>query len=212
MAIADLEISINASWAESLKTAAETLPHNNIEARSMTKSAQMKEPTTSDEVEALHKLLRSDPQRFLQIVNDWINENPQNPHAYFDRHMAWMTLGEPRRALNDLSKVIQLDPEPVAFRSRGQAYRHIGEYEEALKDFGRGEAIDPTQWQEDAFGLLYQADCHARLGNEAAALACCARLRDDFWTPGLDGAPSGGKAEIAEKLRRIAADARGRRA
>jgi hypothetical protein len=95
MAIADLEISINASWAESLKTAAETLPHNNIEARSMTKSAQMKEPTTSDEVEALHKLLRSDPQRFLQIVNDWITENPQNPHAYFDRHMA---LDDPGRA------------------------------------------------------------------------------------------------------------------
>jgi hypothetical protein len=56
--------------------------------------------------------------------------------------------------------------------------------------------------------LLVQADCHARLGNEAAALACCARLHDDFWTGSIEGAPGGSKAEIAEKLRLIAADAR----
>jgi hypothetical protein len=31
-------------------------------------------------------------------------------------------------------------------------------------------------------------------------------------TPGLDGAPAGGKAEIADELRRIAADARRKRA
>src|SRR5262249_4698254 len=134
--------------------------------------------------------------------------NPLNPHAYFNRHMAWMNMGEPRRALEDLNTVIRLDPEPVAFRSRGQVYRHIGEYQKALEDFGRGESIDPAQWQDDAFGLLYQADCYARLGNEAAALACCARLHDDFWTPGIEGAPGGGKAEIADKLRRIAAEAR----
>ena len=42
-------------------------------------------------------------------------------------------------------------------------------------------------------------------------MACCERLHDDFWTPGIEGAPGGGKAEIAEKLRGMAADARGRR-
>ena len=177
----------------------------------MTQSTSVEEPTTPEEVQALHKLLRSDPQRFLEVVNGWINENPLNPHAYFNRHMAWMNMGEPRRALEDLNTVIRLDPEPVAFRSRGQVYRHIGEYQKALEDFGRGESIDPAQWQDDAFGLLYQADCYARLGNEAAALACCARLHDDFWTPGIEGAPSGGKAEIAQKLCQLAADARRRR-
>jgi hypothetical protein len=57
------------------------------------------------------------------------------------------------------------------------------------------------------FGLLFQADAHARLGNEAAALAYCARLPDDFWTPGIEGAPGGKKAQIAEELRRIAGEA-----
>ena len=94
----------------------------------------------------------------------------------------------------------------------GEVYRHIGEYEKALGDFDRAEAIDPEGWEKDiVLGLLDQADTHARLGNEAAALACCARLPDDFWTPGMNNTPSGGKAEIAEKIRQIAADARRRK-
>jgi tetratricopeptide (TPR) repeat protein len=171
----------------------------------------MKEPTTAEEVKELHELLRSDTERYLQIVNEWIEENPRNSHAYFERHFAWMKLGDPQRALDDLNMVIQLDPEPVAFRSRGQVYRHLGEYGKALENLDRAEAIDPAQWTEDAFGLLFQADCHARLGNEAAALAYCARLRDDFWTGSIEKAPGGSKAEIADKLRLIAADARRRR-
>jgi tetratricopeptide (TPR) repeat protein len=169
----------------------------------------MKEPTTPGEVKVLHKLLRSDPQRYLQIVNEWIAENPRNSHAYFDRHLAWMKLGEPRRALDDLNMVIQIDPQPVSFWTRGEVYRHMGEYEKALEDFDRAEAIDPEAWEKDiVFGLLDQADCHARLGAEEAALACCARLRDDFWTPGIHGTPGGGKVDIAAKLRQIAAGAR----
>jgi len=122
-----------------------------------------------------------------------------------------MKTGDPMRALEDLNKVIDLDPEPVAFRSRGEVYRHLGEYEKALADFDHGETIDPMQWENDVFGLYYQADTHARLGNKTAALAYCARLPKYFWTPGIHGAPGGGKAEIADELRRIAADARRQR-
>jgi tetratricopeptide (TPR) repeat protein len=172
----------------------------------------MKEPTTPDEVKAFHQLLRSDPQRCLQIVNGWIDENPTNSHAYFDRYLVWMKIGEPQRALDDLNKVIELDPEPVSIRSRGEVHRHLGEYEKALQDFERGQAIDPAKWEDDGFGLLFQADCYARLGNETAALACCERLPADFWTPGIEGTPGGGKAEIAAKLRQIAAEAQRRRA
>jgi hypothetical protein len=78
------------------------------------------EPTTPEQIFALHKILRSDSQRFLRIVNDWIRENPKNSHAYFDRHLAWMKVGEPRRALEDLNKVIEIDPEPVPFSRAGR--------------------------------------------------------------------------------------------
>jgi tetratricopeptide (TPR) repeat protein len=172
----------------------------------------MKEPTTPEEVSALGQILRTDPQRYLRIVNDWIVQNPKNWHAYFDRHFVWSKLGDHQRALDDLNKVIELESEPVAFIMRGEVYRSLGDYEKAVVDYAHAEALDPDEWQDNGFCLLYQADAHAHLGNEAAALACCARLRDDFWTPGMNNTPPGGKAEIAEKLRQIAAEARRKRA
>ena len=173
----------------------------------------MKRPKTPDEILALHKLLRFDPQQYLRIVNRWIAENPKNSSAYFSRHFAWIRVGEPQRALEDINKMIELEPEPhpISLLSRGDVYRHLGEYEKAIEDYNRAEAIDPAEWQDGVFGLFFQADTHARLGNEAAALACCALLPDDFWTPGFKGGPGGGKAEIADELRRRAAQARQKR-
>jgi tetratricopeptide (TPR) repeat protein len=172
---------------------------------------QMKEPRTPEELSTLHKIRRADPQRYLNIVNRWIAENPKNTDAYFSRHFAWMDIGEPLRALDDLNRVIELEPDRMSLLSRGNVFRHLGEYRKALEDYNRGEALDPAAWQADVLGLLYQADTHARIGDDAAALACCARLPDDFWTPGLDSAPRGDKTQIAEQLRRLAADAQRQR-
>jgi tetratricopeptide (TPR) repeat protein len=160
----------------------------------------------------LHDPLRSDPQRYLRIVEERLQRDPDSPDAYFDRHFAWMRLGQPRRALDDLNKVVALAPSQSAFMSRGEVYRHLGQYEDALQDFGRAEAMDPHEWELQEFGPFFQADCHARLGQEAEALAHCARLPDDFWTPGIFGAPSSGKTQIAEQLRQMAAGARAARA
>ena len=168
----------------------------------------MKEPTTPEELLELHKILRSDPQRYLQIVNEWIQDNPGNSHAFYDRHQAWMRIGEPRKALEDLNKAIALRTNQTALVARGEVYRYLGEYEKALNDYHTGEAIDPAQWEEDAFGLLFEADAHARLGDEEKALACCARLPEGFWTPGLKDAPAGDRVAVAGKLKLIAAEAR----
>jgi tetratricopeptide (TPR) repeat protein len=168
--------------------------------------------TKSSEATSLHNLLRSDPQRYMSVVNQRIQANPKDSQAYFDRHFAWMHLGQPRYALEDMDKVIEHGGgQSVDFMSRGDVHRHLGDYEKALQDYDRGEALNPIEWRDDAIGHLFQADCHARLGHEAEALAHCARLPDDFWTPGLLGAPAGDKARIADDLRRLAADARRKR-
>jgi tetratricopeptide (TPR) repeat protein len=172
----------------------------------------MQQPKSPEDVFALHDLRRSNLQGYMEIMNEWLREDPQNFHAYFDRHYAWNDMGEPRRALDDLTKAIQLAPKNQAvFCARGRIYRQLNEHENALADFCHGEAINPKEWGDQVITLLYQADSHARVGDETSALACCARLPNDFWTPGLDGAPSGGKTEIAVELRRIAADVRSRR-
>jgi len=174
----------------------------------------MKEPTTPEELMALHKILRADPQRYLRIVNEWIRDNPKNSDAYFSRHFAWMKIGEPRHALDDLNRVAQLGAEldPIFLMSRGMVHRHLGEYQNALQDFNRADTLDPKKWETDiVFGLLFQADSYARLGDETRALATCERMPEDFWTPGFEGAPGGSKTEVAAKLRGIAAAARQKR-
>lgn len=118
-----------------------------------------------------------------------------------------MDLGEPQRALDDLDKAIEIEPSQIRFWSRGDVSRHTGDYVQARDDYARAEAIDPANWERDAFPLLYQADVHARLGDEVSALSCCARLPEHFWTPGHNGLPPGGKAEIAKELSRRAAAA-----
>jgi tetratricopeptide (TPR) repeat protein len=168
----------------------------------------MKQAETPEELAEFHKLLRTDPQKYLGIVNEWINENPADPQPYFSRHYAWMELGEPRRALDDMNTSIKLEPDRYSYLARGEVHRHLGEYEQATQDFATAEAIDPESWQQDAIGLLFQADAHARLGQEQKALDCCKRLPDDFWTPGIFGAPGGGKSEIADELRHRAFKAR----
>jgi tetratricopeptide (TPR) repeat protein len=171
----------------------------------------MKEPTTPGEVKILHDIRSTDPQRYLKIVDGWLNENPNNHHAYLDRHFAWMNLGEPHRALEDMNKAVELNPDADTFFLRGEVFRHLGEYETALGDFDRSERMMPDDWEDLGFGLLFQADCYARLGEADKALACCARLRDDFWTPGIFDAPGGDKTAIAPRLRLIAAEACRRR-
>jgi tetratricopeptide (TPR) repeat protein len=168
----------------------------------------MKQPTSPEELWELHALLRRNPQEHLRIVNRWIEENPRDPNPYFARHFAWLELGEPRRALDDMNTSIKLEPNRYSFLARGEVHRHLGEYKKAAEDFASAQAIDPESWQRDGIGLLFQADAHARLGEEQQALDCCSRLPDDFWTPGIFGAPGGGKAEIAVELHRRAVKAR----
>jgi tetratricopeptide (TPR) repeat protein len=118
-------------------------------------------------------------------------------------------LGHPERALADLDKSIELENRPAPHEARGRVLQDLGRYREAIEAYDRCERLDPTQWK-GGFGPLFRADCHARLGDEAAALADCETMPDDHWTPGLFGAPAGTKSEVAIELRRRAVAARGR--
>jgi tetratricopeptide (TPR) repeat protein len=170
--------------------------------------AAMKKPTTEQEMSALHNLRRSDPQRYIQIADDWIGNDPSDADTYFGRHIAWRNLGELDRALDDINTSIKPEPDPISYISRAQVYRQMGQHQKAIEDYEGVRATHPILWQEDWLSLLYQADSYACIGNEPAALACWGLLPDDMWTPGPHGAPAGNKSQIADELSRIAAAAR----
>lgn len=167
----------------------------------------MDDKIADDDIERQFELRRTDPAKFLELMNKLVERRPDDAHAYFSRHQAWTRLDRPDLALADLDRSLALEDHYVTQRSKGLVLHEMGRYSEAIAALNRSEQMDPDEWWQ-ALGPLIRADCHARLGNEAAALADCATLPDDHWTPGVFGLPAGDKQEIAKELRRRAADAR----
>jgi len=153
-------------------------------------------------------LLRDDPERYLALAEELVRKNPDDAHAYFTRHQAFKKLGKYELSLADLDTVLNMAPPAWhTYESRANIFRNMGRYEDALDDLNRAEAVDPEAWA-GGFGLLFRAECHARLGHLEAALADCARLPDEHWTPGLLGAPAGNKSQVTAKIHELAAAAR----
>lgn len=154
-----------------------------------------------DELKRQMLILRRDPKRYLQLAEERILANPNSSSGYFDRYQAHFRLAQYDLALVDLDKVLALKPHWIVYESRGNVLRALKRYQEALDDYNRAEATDTEGWR-GGFGRLYRAECHARLGNEKAALDDCAALRDDHWTPGHLGI-AGNKQQVTEEVRRL---------
>lgn len=152
-------------------------------------------------------LMRTDPERYRAMAEQLIQAEPDNSDAYYTHHHVLTVLGRHEEALADMDIVVRLDPQWVTYESRANVLRNLGRYQEAVEDLNRAEAIDPEGWG-GGFGHLFRADCHARLGNEEAALADCAALPENHWTPGVLGAPKGTKPEVIREVRRLVAQAK----
>jgi tetratricopeptide (TPR) repeat protein len=175
---------------------------------------------TSDDLEENFHLLRLAPEKYLALAEEFIRAEPDTADGYWSRHQALRRLKREEEALADLDKVLSIE-QPlfnsddyrsrekawVTHLARGNVLRALGRYQQALDDFNRTQMLDTDGW-EGSFTPLFRADCHARLGNEEAALADCVALSDDHWTPGLEGAPAGNKPQVVAEVRRLAAEAR----
>jgi|SRR5579883_2443543 len=159
---------------------------------------------------AEHEILRKDPDKYIQMISEFIRQDPNDPTEYFSRHHGWAALGRFDMALNDLNQSIKLRDDAMARLVRGSLLTRIGRYQEALEDFNRAEEMAPEHWV-DRRGPFRRADCYARLGNEVAALTDCECLPDGFWSPGIHGEPGGNKAEIIAEIRRRARATKGPR-
>lgn len=161
----------------------------------------------SDELITQFRLLRNDPARYLELCNRLLDEDAGNTSGIlFSRHQAWRELGRPDLALTDLDRANALRPHAIGHMARGQLLMGMGRYPEALTEYNTAQAMASKEWA-DYYGPYFRADCHARLGNLAAALADCADLADDHWTPGIHGAPPGNKEQVTEQIRGRARDA-----
>jgi tetratricopeptide (TPR) repeat protein len=167
----------------------------------------MNDELTQEEIDREFQLYRTDPKMFWELTNKRVELHPDSAKAYFGRHQAWKRLGRLDLALDDLDRSLALEDHFVAQRAKGGILHAMGRYPEAIVCFDRCEQMEPGEWP-GALGPLIRADCHARLGDEAAALADCDALPDDHWTPGMFNLPAGNKQEVAAELSHRAAAAR----
>src|SRR5882724_11314522 len=112
---------------------------------------------TSEELSAQRHLLKSDPNKYLELVNQFVRQNPSDSSAYFKRHHAWKHVGRYDRAMADLNKSLSIKPHYVTFRARGNLFRQMGLYREAIEDFNRSEALMPEAWPAE-FGPLFRPE------------------------------------------------------
>jgi len=163
---------------------------------------------SEEDIDKRHRLLRSDPHRYLELVNEAILRAPRDSSAYFARHFGWIAIGNNEKALEDLNTALTLEPASVVFHARGLCHVRLKRFDDALFDFATAKSLDPEVW-EGFWGPVYEAHCHAQLGNEAEAMAACDALPDDHWSRGLHGAPGGTKEEITEAIREHFSSRRG---
>jgi tetratricopeptide (TPR) repeat protein len=69
---------------------------------------------------------------------------PNTPFWIGARAQGYSNNGEYGLAVDDLTKCIQLLPDPGFYNNRGIAYLKMGEYELAINDFSESIILDPT--------------------------------------------------------------------
>ncbi len=164
----------------------------------------------SNELDEALKLLRSDPERSLEICERYLKEHPDDPDGLFSRFQAWCRLGNNEEALADINRVLELDPNCGGFSSRGKFFHDIGDHEQAIADLTTARELNEEQWI-GSFDPCLRADSLARLGRLDEALADCEHIPEDHWMPALGGLPEGNKEEFIAEIKRRAAAARGNR-
>lgn len=73
-----------------------------------------------DDLEKHFGLLRTAPQKYLAMADEFVRENPNHAGGYFHRHYAWEKLGEHQRALDDIETSLRLEPHPTTYRTKGR--------------------------------------------------------------------------------------------
>jgi tetratricopeptide (TPR) repeat protein len=166
-------------------------------------------PGGPKELDEAFERLDSEPERSLAICESYVSRHPDDANGFFSRFQAWRRLGDKEKALADINRVLELDPNSGGYSSRGKFFHEIGEYELAIKDLTRARELDEWEWKT-SLDPHVRADCYARLGRLEEALADCEFIEVDHWMPALRGLPAGNKEEFIAEIKRRALEARNR--
>jgi|GEM_PF-5675396 len=129
--------------------------------------------------------IAEDTDAALQLANEAINVEPNNPNGYASRAMTYNALGNYEQAIADLNKAIELSPfEEQFLTQRGFAHAHLGNFQACLDDL---LTID-CETQDQAMTAFFRGHCFEHTGDWQCALEdyeLAARLDRNFYDPVL---------------------------
>jgi hypothetical protein len=102
-------------------------------------------------------------QNNITLYDHTLKVTDDNWPVYINRGNAHNKLGNYKQAIDDCSRVIEIEPDYIyAYINRGNAYRRLGKYKQAFEDYGRAIEIRPD------FVDAYNDRCSAylMLGNK----------------------------------------------
>ena len=99
---------------------------------------------------AIQHIKNGELEEALSLLNQCINEFPENPSLYTDRGTVYLHLNNKQFALVDMDYAIQLQPD-YAYRYASRAFvrDHFGDTDGAIADYEIAISLDP----EDAIAL-----------------------------------------------------------
>lgn len=116
----------------------------------------------------------TDPKKAIEYLNNAIKLKPDYADAYYDRGVAYVSLGQHKLAIEDFSHVIKLQPNSAnAYNNRGLAYAGILQYQLATQDYNKAISIKANLASAYAGrGSVYFKQGNKNLGCRDVKKAC----------------------------------------
>ena len=99
-----------------------------------------------------------------------IETHPNNTLGLHNRSYLYKYQKEYKKALDDIVKVINIDPiQPDNYYFRAMIYVELEKFEEAIKDFSK--ALESDDFKEESLMYFYRALCYIQVGKKKEAIA-----------------------------------------
>lgn len=144
-------------------------------------------------------------QAAIEALNQAIQQEvEQSDRAYYLRGISHLKLGELDQAVEDYTKVIELDPENLrAYYDRGIANTQLGNYEQAVADYDRASELAPNEetiYLNRGIAKMRQGKLQDAITDYTQALEFDPELGDAYANRGITKAALGDKESAINDL------------
>lgn len=92
---------------------------------------------------------KEEPKEAVNAYTFAIKYDPNDATLYKSRARVFFDMEDHEKAIADLTKVIELQPDFEAYGARAQLYRELGEPQKALDDYEKARALNPALDADD---------------------------------------------------------------